>query len=355
MSPAMPKQMQGLLDPEAMRRAQIKQALLTGGLAMLGQGPSDKPINLMTSIGQGLGKGVEAAQQTGKDYRDVAYQTFQMNQDAEKQQYERDWNTKKFDYDVSQDGLNNAYREKQLAAELAAKAKQGGPEYGLNPVWLQNGEGKWMLVQPSKDGSAPRPMEFPQGYNPAPQNRTVDTGTGYVTMPTRGEGAPVGGVIPKNLEAEAAAKKLGTDQGENLALLRSMKAKLPGLERVVDDLDTLADKATYTLTGQLYNEGRKQIGMAPSDGAVARTQYAATVANQVLPLLRDTFGAQFTAAEGERLLATLGNPDVSPPEKKAVLRAFIEQKKRDIEGLAVQTGQAAPPQGGNAADPLGIR
>jgi hypothetical protein len=107
----------------------------------------------------------------------------------------------------------------------------------------------------------------------------------------------------------------------------------------VSDLDKLADEATYTTAGQLLDAGRKELGMAPRDAAVARTKYIATVSNQILPLLRDTFGAQFTAREGDTLVATLGDPDKTPAEKQAVLKAFIEQKRRDIEALARQTGQ----------------
>jgi hypothetical protein len=41
-------------------------------------------------------------------------------------------------------------------------------------------------------------------------------------------------------------------------------------------------------------------------------------------------------------MATLGDPDKSPQEKQAVLKAFIEQKRRDIEALARQSGVDAP-------------
>ena len=84
----------------------------------------------------------------------------------------------------------------------------------------------------------------------------------------------------------------------------------------------------------------------PREAAVAREQYIATVNNQILPMLRDTFGAQFTVQEGESLKATLGAPNKSPQEKQAVLKAFIEQKKRDVEALGIQSGQITPSPGG---------
>jgi hypothetical protein len=100
----------------------------------------------------------------------------------------------------------------------------------------------------------------------------------------------------------------------------------------------------------MYDLGRKQIGMDPREAAVARAEYISTVDNQVLPLLRDTFGAAFTQKEGDTLRATLGDPDKSPQEKQVVLKSFIEQKRRDLQALAAQSGQApvAPPSTGGS-------
>lgn len=172
----------------------------------------------------------------------------------------------------------------------------------------------------------------------------LDLGTHFASPdPTRpGEiaGAPI---VKENYQEkfdQAAGGAAGKAQGEARATYDSMMSKMPGLEYTVSELDRLANTATYTIGGQLIDQAMKQAGMEPREAAVARAQYTAIVANQILPLLRDTFGAQFTAEEGERLLATLGDPNMSPQEKQAVLKAFIEQKRRDIEALARQTGQA---------------
>jgi len=140
----------------------------------------------------------------------------------------------------------------------------------------------------------------------------------------------------------AAAKA----KGEDAATAESLESKMPGLEEVVRKLDELSEKATYTYGGQALDWSQKQLGMDPRAAAVARSEYIAMVDNQVLPLLRDTFGAQFTQAEGETLRNTLGDPDKSPTEKQAVLKAFIEQKRRDIEALNVRTGRDAAPAAG---------
>jgi hypothetical protein len=108
------------------------------------------------------------------------------------------------------------------------------------------------------------------------------------------------------------------------------------LKVVAEQLAKLGDAAAYTKAGQLMDYGRAQANLPPRAEAIARTKYIAMVDNQVLPLLRETFGAQFTQKEGESLKTTLGDPEKSPQEKRAVLEAFIEQKVRNIEALELQ-------------------
>lgn len=155
---------------------------------------------------------------------------------------------------------------------------------------------------------------------------------------------------------KAAGRASGKGEGEAQVAYKSMLSKMPGLEKVVGELSGLADEATYTTTGQWVDWGRKELGMEPRDAAVARTAYIAKVDNQILPLLRDTFGAAFTVQEGESLRSTLGDPNKTPTEKKQVLEAFIEQKRRDVEALAVQAGGSpAAPSGDNWQDVGGVK
>ena len=186
----------------------------------------------------------------------------------------------------------------------------GATEYGTTPVLGRNANGDIVLMQIGKDGSAIE-TKLPEG---------VKADLGLAPM-VKAEGSAIGKAAG---EADVAAD--------------SLESKMAGLEVVVAQLDTLADQATYTAAGQALDYGRKQLGLDPRDSAVARAEYIATVDNQVLPLLRDTFGAAFTVKEGETLRATLGDPNKSPAEKKAVLRAFIEQKKRDLLALQQQAG-----------------
>jgi hypothetical protein len=140
--------------------------------------------------------------------------------------------------------------------------------------------------------------------------------------------------------ATAAGAKVGEGQGDAQAKLTAMQAQLPRLNQVVTKLSRLGKTATYTKAGVAANEVARQLSAKVPQGAVDRTAYEATVDNEVLPLLRQTFGAQFTAEEGTRLKVTLGDPNKSPEEKDAVLKSFIEQKMGEIQSLQRQTGQA---------------
>ena len=135
--------------------------------------------------------------------------------------------------------------------------------------------------------------------------------------------------------AEVEGKALGTAKTE----LADRAATLPRLKQVIDELSTLGKKATYTQAGQAFDSTKRQLGLKSGEGAIARKEYISKVDNEILPLLRLTFGAAFTAAEGESLKATLGDPNASPEEKDAVLRSFIDSKTESINTLKRRTGQ----------------
>lgn len=140
---------------------------------------------------------------------------------------------------------------------------------------------------------------------------------------------------------EEYQKAMGKDIAEKTASYRSQKAKLPQLQKTVGKLRDLAEVATYTMAGRLTDTALKELGFGSTKGADARKQYISIVDNQILPLLRDTFGAAFTAKEGESLRATLGDPDATPDEKQLVLDSFINQKVSNLEALGSELGLEA--------------
>lgn len=143
-------------------------------------------------------------------------------------------------------------------------------------------------------------------------------------------------------DAEAEGKETGKATGEAKAKFEDLKSNMPNLVAKTDKLYKLADIATYNSAGKLRDAFLREAGVEVSDAAEARAATIAIIDNEVLPILRQTFGAAFTVAEGEWLKATMGNPDMSPKEKKAQIDAFVEGKKSELETLARRTGQEAP-------------
>lgn len=149
---------------------------------------------------------------------------------------------------------------------------------------------------------------------------------------------PVNAAATANAKATGTA--VGTEAGGAQAALAAQSAQLPNLENVVAKLSDLGKKATYTKAGNIADEIVRQTGpitgVDATEGAKAKTAYMATVDNEVLPLLRQTFGAQFTAREGDTLRSTLGDPDKSSVEKDAALNSFITQKRNQVSALQRQ-------------------
>lgn len=137
---------------------------------------------------------------------------------------------------------------------------------------------------------------------------------------------------PDIQKAIALSKFEGTSLAEDQELLRSMESSMPRLREVTTTLKSLVNDASFTLAGKAWNEIAKQSGFS-TEGGTARVRMEAIADNEVLPLLKQTFGAAFTAEEGNRLRATLVNPDATPDAKMATLEAFIDSKEGQIKSL----------------------
>ncbi len=154
---------------------------------------------------------------------------------------------------------------------------------------------------------------------------------------------------PAIARAVKLAEKEATERGEILTDHSRMTATLPALKDVVGELKDLAQIATSTIGGKIFDAAVKQTGFGSTKGATARAKFIAIINNQVLPLLKPTFGGSFTVEEGNALRGTFGDPDATVEEKIATLTAFIAQKERDItvKHRQIQQGseqQQAPEQ-----------
>jgi len=146
----------------------------------------------------------------------------------------------------------------------------------------------------------------------------------------------------------------GKSMAEDKQKLLDLESTLPGLYDVVDNLKELGQIATYTKKGKLYDAAVRELGFGATEGATARAKYIATVDNEILPLLKQTFGAAFTFQEGQSLKATLGDPDLSADEKNAQLDAFIEQKVRQAKSLRGKLGFSPEVKGERLTESVNI-
>jgi hypothetical protein len=199
-------------------------------------------------------------------------------------------------------------------------------------------------------------LQGPETQDNAYSPRLPVDASGQVIQPPLLEGqsepapSPAPGDIPSAADAAAAkeyttsrAREVGKEDGIKQSELGKRLATFPQLLSVVNDLSALGKKATYTYTGRVGDLIRNEVsgvtGMVePSEGAVARDEYISRVDNEILPLLRETFGSQFTQKEGESLKVTLGDPNKTPQSKDAVLRSSIKTKMGTINSIERHLG-----------------
>lgn len=187
-------------------------------------------------------------------------------------------------------------------------------------------------------GRAPRAVgSAAQTTATTPGMTEIVAGSEGTIAESKGEGAETGKLraqrlhLPEVRRLVKLAEKEAEGMGETAVELAQMEAAMPTLLESVNDLGKLADIATYTLTGRAFDEMTKQLGFGSTKGANARAKFVSIVDNQVLPLLKQTFGSAFTEAEGNRLRDALVDPNSTPEQKKLQLEAFVTQKARNIQ------------------------
>jgi len=138
-----------------------------------------------------------------------------------------------------------------------------------------------------------------------------------------------------------AGKIFGKGTGEAQDKYATFMSNRDGLMSTAEELKKLANIATYTRLGKFSNEIKRQLGTDVGDAAEARAKMETMIDIQVLPILKPTFGAQFTVVEGKWLKDTLGNPDLSPGEKRAQIDARV--RGWDLEAEALKSRATATP------------
>jgi hypothetical protein len=152
---------------------------------------------------------------------------------------------------------------------------------------------------------------------------------------------------PEIEAAKAEAAVMGRLRGEDVDKLNYLESSIPELKGLTEEMRKVGKLSTYTTTGRLTNAVIKELGLPAREGAVARSELISMIDNQLLPMLKPTFGSAFTEREGDALKATMGDPNSSPEQRDAALNQFIssfERQQRQLQSkLGVNpTQQTAP-------------
>lgn len=157
--------------------------------------------------------------------------------------------------------------------------------------------------------------------------------------------APVPGYTDATKDIKAAQSEgtaTGTGTGEAVNKYEDFKAQLPALQQASGELYKLADLATYNFAGKTRDQIRRETGYDVGSGAEAKAKYGTIVKATVLPTLKATFGGQMSITEGEWLMSTLGDTNLSPGEKKAAIDARVQGWINMANTNATRIGKEPP-------------
>jgi hypothetical protein len=235
-----------------------------------------------------------------------------------------------------------AGNDKLLSAILQQHGLAGdGVTYSKTPVWGTDAEGNTGIGTIGDDGTFQ--ILDTGDFKPQRPIEKYETDTEIVTY-----NSMTGEILSRMPKDTAEAKRLGVlgeELGKLQTVLSEMQGSMPELQHVASTLSDLAERATFGAVQMGWDEAHRIFGQNPGAAANARAAYITMVRDTVLPLLKQTFGTQFTDAEGQRLEGTLGDVNLSPQEKQAALQVWIESKvanlqtrKRTIEELQKSIG-----------------
>ena len=200
-------------------------------------------------------------------------------------------------------------------------------------------------VDPATGQATMAQFEMPEGFEISRETPEEERAAEILAAGKKEEQKLTAGLKykPRIEEAVTIARAEAARKGEAFTALKQAQAAFPSLNEAVSELKELSQIATSTIGGKIFDAAVKQTGFGSTEGATARAKIVAIVDNQVLPLLKQTFGAAFTEAEGRQLKATFGDIEATPVEKNAALDALIESKMRDIETKKRETGTTEQP------------
>jgi hypothetical protein len=301
-------------------------------------------------MGQGLQQGAQAAQQTGADYRDMAYKGYQMKQQADETAYGRqrdasqdEWRNKQFDYGVKRDGINDQWAQAQRQHEQS----QWQQEEAKRKQW----DDYVSTLPPEQQGMA---KMFPDKY--AQQNLEKQFNTG---------GGAANGMAAQVEERRAIAQQMGITpdspayqsyvmtgkmprEDQSPLTATDKKAILEGDEAVaanqqaIDVLESvltpgpdgksLNDKAGYgaTASAQSWTARNDPTGFFDDATGEATTELDNAVIGSALANLKSIFGGNPTEGERKILLEMQGSTSKSPQERALIYKRAIEASRKRL-------------------------
>ncbi len=225
-------------------------------------------------------------------------------------------------------------------------------EYGLQPVWGQDAEGKDVLGQLSKNGTF-RQTPMPEGFKLSTGTGTVDLGTHIGTIDKR-----TGNVIattPKDLAGAATQTAIGKGAGEATVEARNALPAARATAGLVSD-QIQALKTDPYLNDMLGPRNSRLPNVTADANRVQSRidQLQGGAFLQARQLLKG--GGAITDYEGQKAEAAFVrmNTAQSPDDFKAALDEFNAAVQQGVAKLEAQGGQQAAPSQ-SQEDPLGIR
>lgn len=239
--------------------------------------------------------------------------------------------------------LDQRYKQAQITALERKASGENGDEWGLNPVWGKDKDGRTVLGQVSKSGKF-KPLDTGD-FQPTPGLDKVDTGTQIVTRDSK-TGEVIGTTTKENRQ-EAADKAGGTVEGKSEA---EAAVSLSGARKVatqikdqIDDVlnDPNLDSAVGSIQGRLPSFRQGSIDF---DKKLERLQGQAFL--QAREFLKGQ--GQITDFESKRAEAAMVQLSTAQSEDqfRAALREFKDAVDSGLQKVEAMAGTKSGQPGG---------
>ena len=246
------------------------------------------------------------------------------------------------------------------------RKRAGAGEYGLQPIWGVDKDGKPAIMQLGKSGEGVQ-SKMPEGFSPAKDPIKVDAGTEFVLLDPQTR-QPIGR-IPKNIEGKEAAEERGKATGQAQV---GLSGALANGELAIQNIDQIRKH-----TGRKSMFGVGGLGWVPGIPGTDQAGFVALVDQLKGKTFLTAFeslkgGGAITEIEGTkaekaiaRLQRTQNDADFDSALKdlEDVVKAGMERARVKARGVTVPgaapaqspAAPAAPPPASGGYRVIGVR